>query len=926
MNKSMKYWLLALGLLAHPTLAATPSPAMAAQFKNLSPAEQQRVAAQYGVSLPEAQTSSSEHLSRQAEPQQLQPIVNAIPAVKESERFGMNLFNSKISTFAPIDNAPVPQNYRLGPDDTVLVQFFGKTNESRELVVGRDGAIYLGELGPVTVNGLTFSEAENLLRQKVSEVMIGTEVALTMGKLKTINVFVAGEATTPGMFAVSGGATMTQVLYLAGGVTEIGSLRSILLKRAGKTVSTFDLYDLLLRGDSSGDRALQHGDVIFVEPLKAVAKAQGQVKRPAIYEIKHGDTVDTLLSMAGGASAGAYPKSVVLERIIGHLPKLTNLDLTQAANKQLALKDGDVLRIASTSPHIENRVTLAGAVVRPGHYAWEQGQRVSHLINSLWSNLHLSADLDYALLVRETNIQGDIEVYHFNLANAVNQPNSLDDLALKPRDIILVFHHAQQSHDRAALNDYLREKLLERLNNNEQMKWALTDDLAKIAFAQLQVDNIESRKAAAAGMATATIAGQTIRDKNSLEMTSLSRNSVQSSEVLFEDASGKEALPQEMARVLRGVYTDRELLELSASLNRTELLFPLLERLRLQARTGQNAALARVNGEVRVPGIYPLVQNPTITSLVLAAGGLTESAYLGRAELTRARELSHDRNGVEVKNLVVNLHEELQGSAQHTLQSRDHLTVFKIPDWNVEQSIEVRGEVRFPGRYTIQRGELLSQVLARAGGLTSNAFIDGSIFTRVSMRERERLQLQKMSEQLRTDIATRSLAASNGFSSPTSAHETLLMINQIENQQTVGRLVIDLAAITQGSDRSDLQLEDGDLLYIPRQDFSVSVVGEVQHVSSHRYQESLSYKDYLSLAGGTRKRADDDRTYIIKANGSVVLPQSSGWFAVNKVMIEPGDTIVVPVDTEYRDGLSLWTAITQIFYQSAVALAALNSF
>ncbi len=201
--------------------------------------------------------------------------------------------------------------------------------------------------------------------------------------------------------------------------------------------------------------------------------------------------------------------------------------------------------------------------------------------------------------------------------------------------------------------------------------------------------------------------------------------------------------------------------------------------------------------------------------------------------------------------------------------------------------------------------------------------MQGAIYTREDIKERERIQIKKLADQLRADIATKSLSQGDGS---TSAQDALLMIQQLEKQQPVGRLVLDLPSILAGMPEYDVQVQDGDLFYVPRSDNTVSIVGEVQHASSHRFQKDLAFDDYLRLAGGTRKRADEDRVYVIKADGSVMLPESNGWFAVSQTGLQPGDTIVVPVDTEYKDSLSLWTQITQIFYQSGVALAALNSF
>ncbi|WP_233077986.1 SLBB domain-containing protein [Rheinheimera soli] len=876
--------------------------------------------------------SSGASATQQAQPQVLAPQQNSlnserakpapeVAATPASRRFGMAMFDAEISTFAPIDNAPVAENYRLGPDDIVLLQLFGKQNSSDELKVSRTGTVSLPEIGPVNVNGLTVAQASDLIVNKVREAMIGVDAVVTMGKLRTINIFVAGEAKTPGMFAVSALTNVTQALYVAGGVSEIGSLRDIQIKRNGETVARFDLYDLLLRGDNSADVQLKHGDVVFVAPLKATVEATGEVKRPAIYEIKSGETIDNLLSMVGGTKAGAYPQSVMLERFdSNNLRNLLNLDLTNAVNKQMSLRDGDVLRVYATSPRVEHQVTLAGAVVRPGHYSWRQGLRVNDLIKSFWADLHMTADLDYALIVRETNDAGDVKVMQFALANAVEQPTGSNNVELKPRDLVLVFNYAEQAVNRNALNDYLRKQVQKRYSTSEEMRWAASDDLSSVGFNNLVQEN-ENRVARRASLsATDSIAGQKIVDAQLYDS--------QPKRAMFDQTEvgisvGESALPDIMQQVMLKLYYDGELLSLSASFNRTELMYPLIEKLKMQARNGVSPLLVRVSGEVKVPGEYPLVEGANLKHLITAASGLTESAYLGRAELTRAEGVNRDSNSIEVKNIAVNLETSFKGNDVFMLQSRDRLSVFPIPDWNIERAIEIRGEVKFPGRYTIQRGEMLSDVIERAGGLSRSAFMQGVVYTRESVKERERLQLKKLTEQLRADIATKSLSESGIQTSPQDA---LLMINQLERQPPVGRLVLDVPAILAGDVTADIPVEDGDLFYIPRTDYTVSVVGEVQHASSHRFKDNMTLEEYLNLAGGLRKRADEERIYVIKANGSVVMPSAKGWFAVKGSQLEPGDTIIVPVDTEYKDSLSLWTAVTQIFYQSAVAIAAINSF
>jgi len=218
----------------------------------------------------------------------------------------------------------------------------------------------------------------------------------------------------------------------------------------------------------------------------------------------------------------------------------------------------------------------------------------------------------------------------------------------------------------------------------------------------------------------------------------------------------------------------------------------------------------------------------------------------------------------------------------------------------------------------------MMSVIGRAGGFKDNAFIQGAVFTRESVRMAEKQQVLAMSDQLRREIATRGLSQEGNFVSFSDASK---MLTELENLESIGRMVIDLELLSDSyfAKKLDdgLRLEDGDKLYIPQKNQTVTIVGEVQHASSHFYQNELDLEEYIVLAGGIKQRADSDRIYIIKANGAVVLPQDGHWFG-SRTDIKPGDTIVVPLDTEYQETLSLWTQVTGIIYNSAVAFSAIK--
>ena len=289
------------------------TPGMVEQLRSMAPAQQLALAKQYGIVLP-AGGSVSADVTELAAPGSVLPAppgineldIEAATPDKTEEveeraraRYGRTLFSRDVSTFAPTDDAPVPESYRLGVGDTISVQLFGKENDQLNLQIGRSGDISFPKLGSITLSGLTFEDARDLIKTRVEQQLIGVDAVVSMGRLRAINVFMAGEVSVPGAYSVSAMTTVTQALFQAGGVTAIGSLRNIQVRRAGSVVVTFDTYDLLMRGDVSDDIRLQSGDVIFIPPYEGVIDVEGEFKRPMVYELVGGETFGDVFGNGG---------------------------------------------------------------------------------------------------------------------------------------------------------------------------------------------------------------------------------------------------------------------------------------------------------------------------------------------------------------------------------------------------------------------------------------------------------------------------------------------------------------------------------------------------------------------------------------------------------------------------------------------------
>jgi protein involved in polysaccharide export with SLBB domain len=364
---------------------------------------------------------------------------------------------------------------------------------------------------------------------------------------------------------------------------------------------------------------------------------------------------------------------------------------------------------------------------------------------------------------------------------------------------------------------------------------------------------------------------------------------------------------------------------------RDRLVQPLLEELRLQSNLQKPTEVVRIDGRAKVPGEYPLEPGMTVSDLLRAGGGLEDAAYGGKAELSRYNIENGEARRTQL--IDIDLAAVMRGdpSADIVLMPFDSLSIKEVQDWGGQEQITLVGEVRFPGKYSLKRGETLRSVLARAGGLNDHAFAEGSVFTRTDLRDREQKQLDVLAQRLQNDLATLALqgAAANQGNAAQALTVGQSLLSQLRGARAVGRLVIDLPKTMRAEPNSqeDLILRDGDMLVVPRRPQEVTVIGEVQSPTSHLYREELSRDDYISASGGSTRKADTGSIYVVRADGSVVAHGGNRWFrSGGHIAMKPGDTVVVPLDTERLPALPFWQAVTSILYNVAISAAAVNSF
>ncbi len=611
------------------------------------------------------------------------------------KQFGYDLFQQPPYTFAPGDRVPVGPDYVLGPGDELRITIWGKIDGTWQVTVDRDGTIALPKIGVLGVTGMTFGELKPFLQKEISKYYNGFEMNVSLGMLRSIKVYVVGNAARPGAYTISSLSTLVNALFEGGGPNKNGTMRDIQLKRGGKTVVHFDMYDFLLKGDKSNDVRLMPEDVVFIPPIGPLVAVAGSVNTPAVYELKDEKTIPQLIEMAGGLNTIAFQGRIQVERIV------------------------------------ENRRQV--------------------VFESDWDK------------VRE---------------NAV---------PLSPGDIVKVY--------------------------------------------------------------------QVVQDKR----------------------------------------------------------------------------VVRISGAVQREGEYGFRPGMQLRDLVLMAGGVKYYAHDKGAELTR---LTITGKGPETTKIIVNLEKAMQSDPAENipLQENDYLFIRTVPEWKLYNIVRVAGEVRFPGAYTIEKGEKLSSLLERAGGFTSKAYLKGAVFTRQIVKEIQQKRVDEMIARLERELLVQGVSAVSVASSPEEARikeaeskQSKDLIDKLKSIKASGRMVIALDQPEKLKNTPfDIELAEGDSLLVPSNPQSVQIIGAVFNQTAFVYNKGKNIDSYVGLAGGFTESADRKRIYVFKADGTAVKPEGGSMFLFGEETyrtgkdLEPGDTIVVPERLERVAWLREFKDITQILYQIAV--------
>lgn len=616
--------------------------------------------------------------------------------------FGRNVFNRTNLTFEPNENVATPEHYKLGPGDEVIIDIWGANETNIRQQISPEGNIMVSQIGPLYLNGLTIREANEKVREVFARKYAGvagdepeSQVRITLGQIRTIQINVMGEVAVPGTYRLSSFATVFHALYRAGGVTDIGSLRNIQVMRGGKQLAGLDVYGYLLEGKTTDDIRLQEGDVIVVPPYEALVSVEGKVKRPMYYEMKKGETLGALIDYAGGFTGDAYSKEVRLVRRTGREYRLFNVDKSDYAGFEL--DDGDSVSVGTILNRFANRVEVRGAVYREGMYELGEDMNTVRQLIDRADGLKGDAFLARALLYREHE-DLSIETVAVDLKGVIN--GTVPDISLRRNDVLEI----ASVRDLEEKGAFRIEGLVSRPGVYPFADNTTLEDLIIQAGGLLD------------GASTVRVdVARRLKDPKSLEASS-ALSEVFSFAVkdgfVIEGTPGFVLQPYDMVEVRKS---------------------PAYQ---VQRRVS-------IDGEVVFAGGYTLIQkNERISDLVKRAGGVTDDAYVRGGRLIR--EMNDEERAV--RDEVVQLARRNSGAdslAVEKLQMNDRYTVgieldkalanpgsdydmvlregdrLVVPEY--VSTVKISGEIMKPNTVLFIKGEKLKYYISQAGGYGSRA-------------------------------------------------------------------------------------------------------------------------------------------------------------------------------------------------------------
>jgi polysaccharide export outer membrane protein len=828
-------------------------------------------------------------------------------------QFGYDLFQSSEAGSGPL-TGQVSDDYVLGVGDELVVSFQGATNDSRTVRVDREGRVIVGQLSPIRAAGRTLGAVRRDLQAATRQSMLGTEVYASLGSVRAITVFVGGEVASPGQYQLTSLADLANAVARAGGIRKSGSLRRVRVVRGGSTL-TVDLYGLIGIGSPPSVR-LRDGDRVIVPVIGDTVAVVGNVARPAIYEIAGRVTVDSLLSYAGGT---LRPRGNTLS--ISRIRADGSEDFIPVVEPDDLVMPGDVLQAIGGSPGgAVGRVSLRGFALNRGARSLTAAPTVRDLVGSP-TDLRLGTYTPMAVLVRRDPVTAAREFEPVNLIEALGPGPSVP---LRSNDRLYLFSRADI--------EFINRAEVRRIVLGQPNERPSCEPLEQ--FAALVRDTQSARF-------NTVIRGSYIVNRNGQEDiaggAALSRGSVRDTRSALERApvapldermADERALDPRYEREVAGGaaygadrYRDedergdgadslRRRVEQARERDEEDPDCPSVfkEEPDLLPVLIENAI--GVGGAVRRPAAYPVAG--TVTPQVLAS---TAEGLITRAEDVIVDIIRSSGTESQIERLGVQTLASLGGV---TLRAGDDIRFNAAQPQYEPGAVLLTGEFGRPGLYSIRKGETLSQLIARAGGLSAHAYPYGAVFTRRVVKELQEEGFRRTARELNTGLLA---VAARRETSGDSLVAAARLVESLGTVEAPGRVVVEADPRVLAL-RPDLDtvLEPGDAIYMPKVPSFVLALGDVSNPSALQFVAGKGVFDYLRESGGTQRTADEGQVFIVFPNGAAQPVRNSLWRRRN-IEVPPGSTIVVPKNVDPLRTLDLVRDVTTILAQLATSVA-----
>jgi len=555
--------------------------------------------------------------------------------------FGQSLFDQAPSTFAPMDYLQVPSDYIIGPGDGLQIRIWGQLEADLRITVDRSGQIYIPRVGQILVAGVHYGELEQHLKNEISRSFRNFNLTANVGRLRSIQVLVVGNARYPGTYTISSLSTLVNAIFASGGPTRQGSLRHIQVRRDGTTITDFDFYDLLIKGDKSKDVRLQPGDVLYVPPVGPLAAISGSVNTSAIYELKGVSTLGDLIDIAGGFSSLADTGKITIERVAEHQARKTLEFPYDAASRIQPLQDGDIVRALSIVPSFQDTVTLRGNVANPGRYPWKTGMRLRDLLPNPEALLTRRYWLDRAAIGT-----GHATEY------PIGSPANVRCLPAGQPSGTSVPSTVQASAAPGGAPG------VQAPAGNPSNPVVLPPDASSVTYVPCEPGDQQPSGESTSTPSNHTPLGSQVRAESPQEMSTTQRTAKNitadlrhfAPEINWDYAIIQRVNPTDLTSKLLWFSPRKAVLEHDEASN-LELqpgdIVTIFSQRDISLPEDDRARYIVLEGEVARPGVYKLEKNETLHTILQRAGGLTPNAYVYGSQLLRESARVEQQNSLD---------------------------------------------------------------------------------------------------------------------------------------------------------------------------------------------------------------------------------------------------------------------------------------